>query len=162
MTVALGEQMATPNGVGNHTWAAAAVAVGTAGAHNRFLIADGPILLLALWGIIKATLMDGTASTLRIEHSLGNTNICGDLAAIADDAVGTAYYIAGVQASLMVKAEAAVAGVPAMVVANLTPVVCIPGNIDITNGGDQTGTVEWHCVWAPLDPLSSLVVAAYT
>lgn len=155
----LSSQLDTPNGVGTHIWRPE-VALGDAGTHNLWTITAGPLLILALWGIVKTTLMDGVASTLRIEHALGNTNLCGDLAAIADDPVGTAYYLVGVQASLMLKAEPAAAGMPDIAVANLTPIPCVLGDIEVVNSGNQTGVVEWHMVYVALDPLTVVVNAA--
>ncbi len=161
MTIPLGEQFTTVNGVGNHTWAAA-TAVGNVASWSRFTIADGPVLVLALWGIIKTTPMDGTAATLALAHSVGPVAICGDLAAIAADPAGTLYIVNGVSASLMQKSEAGVTGFTAVTVGAMTPVGMVPGDIDVVVGvGNQVGTVEWHCVWQPLDPLSTLVVAAY-
>lgn len=159
MTNPLGAQLRTPNGVGTHIWRPE-VALGAAAPHNLWTITAGPLLVLALWGIIKTTAMDGTGSTLRIEHSLGNINLCADLAAIANDPIGTMYYLCGVQASNMVKAEPAAAGAPNMSVAVLTPILCVPGDIEVTPGGAQTGVVEWHLVYAPLDPLTVVVNAA--
>lgn len=161
MTVALGEQFTTVNGVGNHTWATA-TAVGNVGAFSRFTIAAGPVLILALWGIIKTTPMDGTAATLALQHSLGPVAICGDLAAIASDPAGTLYIVNGVSASLLQKSEAATAGFTAITVGAMTPIGMVPGDIDVVVAvGNQVGTVEWHCVWQALDPLSTLVVGAY-
>lgn len=159
---ALSEQMLTPNGAGTHLWATE-IALGTAAAHRRFTIAGGPILLLALWGIVKTTAMSVDAAILRIEHSLGTTNLCGDLAVIASDPVGTVYYMEGVQASLLVKGENGNGtGSPATSVAVLTPIPLIAGDIDITVGTNpQTGVVEWHIVYKELDPLSTVVVAVY-
>lgn len=153
----LGQTLMTRNGAGIHI-TRPETAMGNAGQHNIWTIAGGSIMILSIWGVILTTLMDVTLSTLRLEHSLGNVNLCGDLAAIADDPVGTVYYLEGIQASLLVKADAT-AGVPTTIVAGLTAIAAVAGNICCTNGGNQTGTVEWHMVYAPLDPVVSVINA---
>ncbi|MBU0778372.1 hypothetical protein KKF82_08955 [Patescibacteria group bacterium] len=144
-------------GLGIHTVRPTTI-LGNAGTHNAFTISGGPVLITGFWGWLTV-LMDATLSTLRIEHEVGNVNLCGDLAAIADDAAGTLYYWTGVQAGLLLKAEAAVGGAtPAIAAAQ--PVAAILGDIHITNGGNQTGSVEWHITWLPLREGSVLAPAA--
>lgn len=154
----LGQTLMTRNGAGIHITRPETV-LGDADQHSIWTVADGSIMILSIWGVILTTLMDGTPSTLRLEHSLGNVNLCGDLAAIADDPVGTAYYLEGVQNSLLVKANATV-GVPTTTVAGLTAIAAVAGDICCTNGGNQSGTVEWHLVYLPLDPAVSVINAA--
>jgi len=149
--------MAYIPGLGEHLVRPTTV-MGNAGAHNVWTIAGGPILITSIWGILTV-LMDATLSTLRLEHSVGNVNLCGDLAAIADDAVGTVYFMTGVQAGLLLKAEAAVGGATAATAAAQS-ILAIAGDIECTNGGNQTGSVEWHLTYLPLSLTSTVINAA--
>ena len=149
--------MANPAGqfqnlMGLGIWASRVTTVlGAAGAHTIFTIAGGPIIICGIYGIVTI-LMDGTASTLRLEHSVGNTNLCADLAAIANDPVGTVYTMSGIITDPMVKAEPGTTG--CVNAANpATPVVAVAGNIQVTNGGDRlTASIQWNMFYLPLDP----------
>lgn len=144
-------------GLGEHIVRPTTV-MGNAGAHNVFTIAGGPILITGIWGILTV-LMDATLSTLRMEHEVGDVNLSGDLAAIADDPEDTVYIITGVQADLMLKAEAAVGGAAPLDVA-FAPILAIAGDIHCTNGGNQTGSVEWHMTFIALGVGVTVVPAA--
>lgn len=157
----LGTEISTPNGPGTHIWHAE-VAIGAVANHRIWTIADGAILILALWGIVKTTPCNASGgTTLRLAHNLGPVNLCGDLADCASDPVGTYYYMEGIQASLLVKAEGAV-GPPTTTVAKLTPIPCVPGDIDLTvTGFANTGVVEWHMVYRCIGADATVVNAVY-
>lgn len=153
------EQM-TPNGPGIHLMRPSTV-LGGAAQHNIWTVAGGPILILALWGIVRNVAMDATGSTLSIDHSTVPTALCGDLAEILLDPIGTVYYMEGVQASLLVKAENGDgSGCPATAVAQLTPIPFTVGDIECGNDGAQDGEIEWHLVYRVLDPLATVINAA--
>jgi len=157
---ALGLEMMTPNGPGIHLVRPSTV-LGALGQHNIWTVSGYPILILAIWGIVVDVAMDATASTLAIDHSVGPTALCGDLAAIASDPIGTVYYMEGVQATLLQKAENGDGtGVPTTAAAQLTPIPFTAGDIECGNSGNQAGGIEWHLVYRPLGPLSMVINAA--
>ena len=156
----LGTMVNTGNGPGIHI-AHDEVAVGNIGTWDVWLVAGGPILVLALWGEIVTTLMDGTAAELAFQHSQGNEPLCAASASVANDPVGTFYWMTGIAATPLEKTLPTV-GVPPTVGAPLTPIPCTAGNLHcVVTTGNQTGTVQWHLVYQPLETASVVTNAAY-
>ncbi|GAG11594.1 unnamed protein product, partial [marine sediment metagenome] len=74
----------------------------------------------------------------------------------------TVYYITGVQASLLLKAELGTTGIPNIAVANMTPIPAYAGDIDAVVGTNtNTGEVEWHLVYRALSAVSTVANAVY-
>lgn len=134
-----------------------------------FTIAGGAVLVTQIVGWVT-TLMDATVSTLQLTHSVGNVALSAAIAAIADDAVGTAYTISGDFADLMYKAEAAVngairgglrgglaAGGAGQIIAN--GILMIPGNIHMVWTGDQDGAIQWTLCYVPITAGATVVPA---
>lgn len=158
---ALSEQILTSNGAGTHI-IHDEEAVGGIGAYSLWTISGGPILILALWGVITGDPMDVTVAELAIQHSQGNSAMCGASASVALDPLATVYYMTGVAATALEKVEPAAAGAPTTLGANLTPIPCALGDIDcVVTIGAQVGDVTWHLVYKELDPLSTVVNAVY-
>lgn len=130
---------------------------GVAGTYPIFTIADGPILLTALVGIVTFAMDATTPTTLSFQHSVGNTAISGALADIASDGIGTIYTITGVFVDLALKAELGASGaVAAGLMSN--GITLIPGTIDYINGNTQTGLVQWTVWYIPLIDAANIVV----
>ncbi|MHB8084329.1 MAG: hypothetical protein ACYDHZ_00690 [Dehalococcoidia bacterium] len=141
-------------GVGNVTIRPAAV-VGPNANHNIFTV-TGMVVINYLVGQVTVV-MDATASTLILSHSVGPTNLCAVLAAIANDPITTNYTITGTLANNMVKRDS---GTTVAVAGGLMTTITVPaGNIYYTNGGAQTGFIQWSIGWIPLIPGSTVVAA---
>lgn len=157
----LAEEMMTPNGAGTHLWHEQEELT-TVASHRVWTIAGGPILILALWGIVRVGCNAPGGTTLRLAHNVGPANLCANIADIDSDPLGTVYYITGIQGSALLKAELGTAGIPTIATANLTPIPAYAGDIDAVVGGNtNTGEVEWHLVYRALSALSTVVNAVY-
>jgi len=135
---------------------------------NLFRIAGGAVKVTLLVGRVT-TLMDATASTLRLQHSNNTTFLCAALAAIADDDVETLYEISGDVADLMYKLEIGAAGAGrgglhggiaagAGVIANGMDMM--PGDIEELWTGDQDGAIQWTLCYLPIT-VGATVIAVY-
>ncbi len=131
-------------------------ALGT-GIHNIFTI-TGAVVITWLTGRVTK-LMDATAATLLLTHTLGPTDIAAVLAAIADDPVGTVYSITGVVANNLFKVEPT--GAAGINVGGFMTngIIAIVGSIYYTTSAAQTGEVEWEICYHPIIPGSTVVAA---
>ncbi len=132
-----------------------------------FTVAGGTVLVTQIVGRVT-TLMDATASTLQLTHSVGAVALSAALASIAYDAVGTAYTISGDFADLMYKAEAAVngavrGGMQGGLAAGLGVIaggiLMIPGTINEVWTGDQDGAIQWNLCYVPMTAGATVVAA---
>lgn len=134
----------------------APAALGNAANHNIFTI-TGAVVITHLQGRVVNTAMDVTASTLQLFHTVAATALCGALAAIASNIVGTIYGITGILANAMFIVDQTTAGVVATG-AFMAPIFGYAGNIYYANSGAQTGVVQWEIYYRPLTS-NGLVVA---
>lgn len=126
------------------------------GADPLFTITGGPIMVIALVGIVT-TVIGGAANCQIVEavtDPAGNVNLSTNVA-IDADAVGTSYTFTAVATPVLTPTTAgALPNVPA------TQWLCPIGTINATCSAAQTGVIKWYIVYRPLSPNSTVVAAA--
>lgn len=124
--------------------------IGTSAGSPRpiYTIAGGPIIITSLIAVIT-TVMDGTACTLRLQHSVGNVFLCGVSGSVALHGEGTAFAITGIFANAMIELETGVLGAGAAGLMS-NGITCIEGDIELLNSGNQAGECQWELCFIPL------------
>lgn len=131
----------------------APAALGANGTHGIFTIA-GIVIITHIVGYVITTAMDATGCNLKLQHSVGVTDLCADLA-IASDIVGTYYTITGTVANAMIARDLTTVGAPGTLQAAAQ--IMGAGTISYVNSGTQVGVVGWFVAYLPVHPGSSIV-----
>jgi len=116
-----------------------------------FNVVGGRVLLLNFLGEV-ATIMDGTACTLRIQAlttdaTAVQTFLTSAVTDCANDTKGTMYTLPAAVASDLVKST----NNSAAVSSTQTPLVIKTGALNLIGGGASAGTIKWSAWYIPLD-----------
>ena len=128
-----------------------------AGSTNLFNVNFGDILLVAMYGEVNIVVGNAGATTLRLQHNPTGTppatNMCGNIANIDQDPVGTIYTWDGTIAGALIEHDCGVV-VPSL---PYCPQILVPGVITEIFGLEQTGAISWVLHYIPLDTDSEVV-----
>ena len=127
------------------------------GSSNLFNVNFGDILLVAMYGEVNIVIGNAGATTLRLQHdptgAAPAVNMCGDIADIDVDPVGTIYTWDGTVAGALIDHDCGVV-VPSL---PYCPQILVPGVITEITGLAQTGAISWVLHYIPLDTDSEVV-----
>ena len=116
-----------------------------------FTVSGGPVQLLGLFTHVT-TAVSNNACTFKWQSDptsgTSSTDLCDDVASIAQAAIGDVFYITGVSANAQVKA----ANGTAAALSCTTPVFLLPGGVDavLGNSDPTTGAATVYLVYRPL------------
>ena len=128
------------------------VALAQTGVLSLFTIAGGPVEVKIIYGVV-GTVVQAQANATKLQaKATGQSAV--DLCATLDInalAAGKIFTITGVLAT------AATAGFAA--VRQTTPLILLPGTIDLNCAASSTGTIRWVVYYVPLEVGATLVAA---
>lgn len=126
---------------------------------SLFTVAGGNIQLLSIIGEVTTvieTQADATKLTFNPTATGASTDLCATLD-ISADAVGTLYSVVGVVATAM-KSTTVLFVAPADNIP-WPGVILAPGDIELDVADTNTGSIEWHLLYLPLEAGATVVAA---
>jgi len=114
---------------------------------NLFTIADGPVMIHEIFGVVTTTPIQAQATTiqLKLDPTDGGSDVVLSAAGLdaTGDVTGTIYRLtkdfSEDLVALLDAHEATDIQAPG--------VICQPGNIKVTYGDTSTGQINWFCVY---------------
>lgn len=120
----------------------------TSGPLTLFTVAGGRVLIHSITGVV-ATDIGGSATTIKLSANVAGTDsdLCAASASIASKIAGTLLVVQGpVATALLISTGEGAAPGPSVSTIVRTCTI----DLVMATGG-TTGTVDWSCLWEPLD-----------